>query len=139
MLGGNMITLKTLEVYLEKCKDALKQVTDARSEDFEKIRLLENHRKELHEQRLVVEGQIAVLEDLLTIKDSHHVELPFAGDDNIEELHEKRLEGHMGMSSEEVKRFREDKAYKRESMSMVERINELKQEKEEEHVSEIAS
>lgn len=131
-----MITLKTLEVFLKKCEDAHTQVLEARAEKFEQIKQLENDRKELHGQRLVIEGQLSAIQDLMNIGDGHHVELPFAGDDKIEEMHEMRLRGHQGMSSEEVKRFREDKAYKRESMDMVERINELKQKEAGEHVSE---
>ena len=118
-----MITLKTLELYLEKCKDAEGQVVAARAEKYEQIRALESEREALLDQLKVISGQQAVLGDLMNIGENHNVELPFAGDD-IEELHDTRLEGYKGKSLEEVRKFREDKAYSRESMEIVGQIDE---------------
>ena len=119
-----MITLKTLEAYLEKCKEAEGKVVEAREQKFEQIKELEAQREQLLDQLKVISGQISTINYLMNIGEDHTVELPFAGD-AIEEIHEKRLEGYKGASRDEVKRFREDKAYRRESMDIVEQMDEF--------------
>jgi len=118
-----MITLKTLELFLEKCNSAEAEVVKARAEKFDQIKRLEGERAALLDQLKVIAGQMSAINDLINIGEHHAVELPFAGDE-IEEMHEKRLEGYKGQSAEEVRRFREDAAYRRESMDIVEQLDE---------------
>jgi hypothetical protein len=113
----------TLTAYLKKCQEAHDAIVAKRKEEYDQIVVLEQARKEQRDQLLVVSGQIAALEALLDPDINHAVELPFAGDD-IEELHDKRLEGQDGLDQDEVRKFREQHAYLRESTGIVEQIHE---------------
>jgi len=117
-----MVTYKTLEVYLEKCREGLGQINSKIAEVTQEIDSLAQYRTELREQAFTVLGQINTLTELMDVESNPPiVEVPIAGD-KIEELHDKRLEGPEGLSRDEVKKTRQD-VYKFEAEQAVEQID----------------
>ena len=120
------ITYKTLEVFLEKCEGSLGQIEAKEEELLGAIEELKQQRNNLRDQRLIVNGQVITLKDLMS-SDNHHVELPYAKD-GIEEMFDKRLEAHKNMTPGEVYKKRQDSAYTKESMLAAEMVDETNRE-----------
>ena len=108
------IPYKTLEVYHEKVTDALGQV-EARIAECKQLLF------ELERQEIAINAQIETLEQLMNEKPI--VELPFAGEENIQERFENRFKLHEDLSPEEVYEKRQDTVYFNESMESVEALH----------------
>lgn len=110
----------TIRKYYEKVLDAKSKVDlalEAARRDLE----------ELERQSWIIYGQIQTLEQLLDYDNVRpDIEYPVAGDE-IEELHEKRLEGPQGMSEEETYQERKD-VYFQEAMNNAREIDAVNKE-----------
>jgi len=111
-----MVTYKTLEEWMSKCKKGLSEVELAHRNAEDALDVLSN-------QRIAITAQIEMLETLMdTVGNPPTVELPFANDE-IENLFEERLSGPEGLSAEDVHKDRQEHAYLREAMASVKDID----------------
>jgi len=116
-----MVTYKTLEEWMSKCKKGLSEVELAHRNTKDALDVLSD-------QRIAVTAQIEMLETLMdTVANPPTIELPFAGDE-IENLFEERLSGPEGLSPEEVHKDRQEHAYLREAMASVKDIDAVNRE-----------
>lgn len=119
-----MITYVQLEDFLTKCKTGLEQVNAAYKQTLEELAVIEQTKRMQEEQAIAIESQILTIEQLMdTENNPPKSELPFAGEE-IEELHDKRLDGRKDMTPKEAHQERED-VYLMESLDTVEQIDEL--------------
>jgi len=118
-----MITYKTLEVYLAKCKDALERATAAHKKAQDDIAELEKHRDHIWDQMIAVQAQKELTLELMDIENNPPtIELPFAGE-AIEEMFEARLEGPDGLTPKEMHKDRQEMTYLREALEAIDDID----------------
>ena len=116
-----MVTYKTLEVWMSKCKKGLSEVELAHRNTKDALEGLSN-------QRIAITAQIEMLETLMdTVANPPTVELPFANGE-IENLFEERLSGPEGLSAEDVHKNRQEHAYLKEAMSAAKDIDAINRE-----------
>jgi 2-keto-3-deoxy-L-rhamnonate aldolase RhmA len=116
-----MVTYKTLEEWVNKCRKSLREVELAHRNAEEQLALLAN-------QRIAITAQIETLEQLMDIENNPPaVELPFASD-KLEELFTERLSGPEDLSAEEVYKDRQEHAYLKEAVSAAKDIDAINRE-----------
>jgi phage shock protein A len=116
-----MVTYKTLEVFLEKCKKALEEVEQELEKAKKDVRSYEN-------STVAIEAQISTLTQLMDVENNPStVELPKAGD-KIEELFDKRLGDPELPLADEMRAMRQEGVYKDEAMSSIEALDESNKE-----------
>lgn len=117
-----MTTHETLEVYLERCKDAQKEIGE----------LLDSARSDVtiyERQQAVVHGQIMTLEQLMDYDNNPPVvDMPLVEEDVMEKAHDKRLDMFDGVTPEEFLEDRKEVVYKREAMDFVDTIDAINNE-----------
>jgi hypothetical protein len=120
--GYTMTTHETLEVYLERCKDAQKEIGE----------LLDSARSDVtiyERQQAVVHGQIMTLEQLMDYDNNPPVvDMPLVEEDVMEKAHDKRLDMFDGVTPEEFLEDRKEVVYKREAMDFVDTIDAINNE-----------
>lgn len=105
----------TLQTYKNKAEASLKQVIDSIDSTKEALEMLEK-------QGIAITAQLETIDELMNAPPV--VELPYAGEENIEELFEKRLDTHDGTAVEEVFEDRQENVYFKEAMDTVEKLDE---------------
>ena len=111
-----MVTYKTLEEWMSRCKKGLSGVDLAHRNTKDALDVLSN-------QRVAITAQIEMLEVLMdTVGNPPAVEVPFAGDE-IDTLFEERLNGPEDLSQEEVHKDRQENAYLTEAMASAKDID----------------
>ena len=96
-----MVTHKTLEVYLAKVKKMQSDVETAVSDMQKQLAVYDK-------TQIALQAQIETLEQLMDYDNNQpEVEVPLLGDD-IEEMHDNRLEGPEGLSRAETKQERQE-------------------------------
>ena len=123
IIGEDMtVTHKTLEHYLQKCKEGQGRVAAALEQVRESVVL---HEK----QEAIIFGQITALEHLMDYDNTVPiVEVPIIDEEAMEVAHEKRLDMFDNTTPEEFFEGRKDSVYKREAMDFVETIDAINNE-----------
>jgi len=117
-----MVTYKTLEDYLQKCKTNMMDVQKKHKDQLEVIKEAEEQRDVLRNHLIAIQAQIETLQQLMDVeKNPPHIELPMA-EDKIEEMFDERLEGPEGLSESDTRKARQD-VYLKESLDAVEDIH----------------
>ena len=112
-----MATHKTLEDFLEKCKGAKSKVDRELSTAREQLRYLED-------SSVAIQAQIETLEQLMDSETPQKVEIPAAGEGEIEKLFDERLGKAELPNEEEMRSMRQEGVYKREASEIVDQIDE---------------
>lgn len=114
--GNPKMTYTQLEIYQDKCIDALEQIAEAIATKEEEIELLKM-------RRIAAQAQLEIVEELMDTKTNPPIqELPFAGEE-IEELHDKRLDMFEDVEPEDFYKYRQEGVYKREAMKYIDGID----------------
>jgi hypothetical protein len=116
-----MVTYKTLEDFMAKCKNA-KEALELELESAKK------HLRYIEDSHVSVQAQIDTLTQLMDVENNpSSVELPMAGD-KIEEVFEKRLGDPELPNEEEMRQMRQEGVYKSEALGIVDQIDEINSE-----------
>lgn len=119
LYGEDMVTYKTLETYLAK---VTKQFAFKEKEIAELRVKLDRAEKDLS----AMHGQIITLQTLMNIEENPPiVEMPFASDEEIERLYEKRLDMFDGETEESFFEKRKESTYRREAEEIAAKVDEI--------------
>ena len=116
-----MPTNKTLEEFLEK-------VVSYKAKVETELLAAGAHLRYLEDSRVAFIAQIDTLRQLMDSEELPEVEIPIAGEDNIEELFEERLGIEGNPDAEEMRRMRQDGIYTKEAKGIVDQIDEINNE-----------
>ena len=117
-----MTTHKTLEVYLERCKEAQKEIDELLDSAKADVAIYER-------QQAVVHGQIMTLEQLMDYDNNLPiVEMPLVEEGEMEKAHDKRLDMFEGVTPGEFLEDRKEVVYKREAMDFVDTVDAINNE-----------
>ncbi len=117
-----MVTYKTLEDFLNKVLVMEKEVQI-------ELRSTRDHLRYLEDSNVSFRAQIETLKQLMDVEHNPGaVEIPAAGEDDIQELFDKRLGIEGNPDAEEMRKLRQEGVYTKEATGIVEQIDAINNE-----------